>query len=159
MVSNWFDRATNAIGVVMLNAMLIIGLLQVLSRYVPLPIDLNWTYVAARTLLALMTIIAIPYLFKNEADISFLPVLKRVIRRTDRILLVRNVLMVVFSGTLTLSAYRAVAVSGDTALPLISWFKVGWGYGLIALSAATLLVLVLVDTRDRVADITGDTNA
>ncbi|GKZ15202.1 hypothetical protein HAL_30830 [Haladaptatus sp. T7] len=139
--------------------MLVVGLLQVVSRYITFPIDLNWTYVVARTALALMTIIALPYLFQNEADISFLPVLKRIITRTDQVLLVRNILMAFFSATLVLSAYRATSVSGDTALPMIEWFKVGWAYNLIALSAACLFIVVVLDTHKRVTEFLGRTNA
>ncbi|MCO8244924.1 MULTISPECIES: TRAP transporter small permease subunit [unclassified Haladaptatus] len=159
MAQNWLDRITTSLGVVLLNVMLVVGLLQVVSRYITFPIDLNWTYVVARTVLAIMTIIALPYLFQNEADISFLPVLKRVITRTDQVLFVRNILMAFFSATLVLSAYRATGVSGDTALPMIEWFKVGWAYDLIALSAACLLIVVLLDTRTRVAEFLGEANA
>ncbi|WP_231189102.1 TRAP transporter small permease subunit [Haladaptatus sp. DYF46] len=159
MAQNWLDRITTTIGVVLLNVMLVVGLLQVASRYITFPIDLNWTYVVARTALALMTIIALPYLFQNEADISFLPVLKRIITRTDQVLFVRNILMAFFSATLVLSAYRATNVSGDTALPMIGWFKVGWAYNIIALSAACLFIVVVLDTRKRVTEFLGRTNA
>ncbi len=158
MAQNWLDRITTAVGVVLLNVMLVVGLLQVVSRYIDFPFDLNWTYVVARTVLALMTVIALPYLFKNDADISFLPVLKRVITRTDQVLFVRNILMAFFSATLVLSAYQATGVSGDTALPMIEWFKVGWAYELVALSAAGLFIVIVLDTRKRVTEFLGSTN-
>lgn len=155
MALDWLDRITTVIGVITLNAMLIVGLLQVLTRYVSFPIELYWTYEVARTLLALMTIAAIPYLFKNEADISFLPVLERITDRTDRFLLLRNVLVAFLAVTLVVSAYQATVVSGDVSLPLINWFKVGWGYSLLGVSAALLLVVVALDTRDRIRAIRG----
>lgn len=158
MESDWFDRITVALGVLMLNCMLIVGILQVLSRYISFPIEIYWTYEVARTLLALMTILAIPYLFKNEADISFIPVLKRITSRTDEFLLIRNVLMAFLSAVLVVSAYRATMVSGDVGLPMISWFKVGWGYTFFGVSAAVLFVVVAFNTRRRLREIRGGSN-
>ncbi|WP_049987075.1 TRAP transporter small permease [Halobellus rufus] len=157
MASDWFDRITVVVGVIMLNVMLVVGLLQVLNRYIDLPASLPWTYEVARTTLAMLSIIAIPYLFKNDADISFLPVLRRVTSRTDQLLLVRNVLMAFFSVVLVWSAYLAAQTAGDTGLPLISWFKVGWGYLLFGAASAALFVVVLTDTKQRVGDIIGGT--
>ncbi|MFA1610663.1 TRAP transporter small permease subunit [Halobellus rubicundus] len=153
MGTDWFDRITVAIGVLLLHVMLVVGVVQVLSRYVSFPIDLYWTYEVARTTLALLSILAIPYLFKNNADISFLPVLRRITDRTDQLLLVRNVLMGGLSVVLVWSAYVAAQTAGDTGLPLISWFKVGWGYLFFGVSAAVLLVAVLDDTRRRLGEI------
>ncbi|WP_336022282.1 TRAP transporter small permease [Halobellus salinisoli] len=158
MGSDWFDRVTVGIGVIMLNIMLVVGLLQVVSRYVDLPASLPWTYEVARTTLALMTIIGLPYLFKNDSDISFLPVLQRITTRTDQLLLARNVLMAFLSVLLVWSAYVAAQTAGDTGLPLISWFKVGWGYLLFGASSAVLFVVVVNDTRERVGDILGGNN-
>ncbi|QCC48053.1 TRAP transporter small permease [Halobellus limi] len=155
MGSDWFDKVTVAIGVIMLNAMLVVGVVQVLNRYVEVPFELYWTYEVARTTLALMTIVAIPYLFRNDADISFLPVLRRVTSRTDRFLLVRNVLMALLSVIFVWSAYVAYGTAGDTGLPTISWFKVGWGYLLFGVAAAILLVVVIGDTKRRVEQIRG----
>lgn len=158
MASDWFDRLTVAIGVIILNIMLVVGILQVLNRYVTMPISVYWTYEVARTLLALMTIIAIPYLFKNESDISFLPVLKRITTRTDILLILRNVFMLVLAGVLVWSAYAATLVAGDQGLPMIGWFKVGWGFSLVGISALLLIIMIGIDTRNRVRDIRGDTN-
>lgn len=150
MAPDWFDKTTIAIGVIMLHVMLIVGIIQVLNRYVGLPFGLQWTYEVARTFLALMTIIAIPYLFKNDSDISFLPVLRRVTTRTDEILLGRNVLVGVLAVILVWSSYLAFQTSGQVGLPLLRWFKVGWGYLLIGVCAAILILFIVVDTRERV---------
>lgn len=150
-----FDRIIEAIGVVMLNLMLVVGILQVLNRYITFPIGLYWTYEVARTTLAMMTIIALPYLFKNNSDISFLPVLKRVTSRTDELLLARNALMAFLTVVLVWSAYLAYGTAGDTGLPMIGWFKIGWGYLLFGVSSAILFVVVLSDTRQRLVNIRG----
>lgn len=155
MSLDWFDRLTTAVGVIMLAVMLVVGMLQVLSRYISFPIDLFWTYEVARTLLTLMTIIALPYLFKNNSDISFLPVLERITSRTDEMLLVRNVLMGFLALVLVVSAYQAAVVTGDVGLPMIGWFKLAWGYSLLGASAALLFVMVLIDTKQRIGDIRG----
>jgi TRAP-type C4-dicarboxylate transport system permease small subunit len=155
MGSDWFDKVTVAIGVIMLNAMLVVGVVQVLNRYVGIPIELYWTYEVARTTLALMTIVAIPYLFRNDADISFLPVLRRITSRTDQFLLIRNVLMGALSVILVWSAYLAYGTAGDTGLPTINWFKVGWGYLLFGVAAAVLFVVVIGDTKRRIDEIRG----
>jgi TRAP-type C4-dicarboxylate transport system permease small subunit len=156
MTGGWFDRITVAIGVVMLNIMLVVGLLQVLSRYFSFPVPLYWTYEIARTFLALMTIIALPYMFKNESDISFLPVLKRITSRTDELLLLRNVFMAVLAAVLVVSAYLAAVLEGDVSLPMIGWFKIGWGYTLLGVSAALLLGVVILDTKRRFGALRGD---
>mgnify|MGYP000395095937 CR=1 FL=1 len=149
---------TVTVGVVLLNVMLVVGLIQVLNRYVEVPIDLYWTYEVARTILAMMTIIAIPYLFKNDADISFLPVLRRITSGTDRFLLIRNALMAALSVVLAYSAYLAYGTAGDTGLPTVSWFKVGWGYLLFGVAAVVLLVVVIGDTKRRIDEIRGGTD-
>lgn len=158
MVSDGFDRVTVAIGVAMLYFMLAVGLLQVLNRYVDLPYSVYWTYEAARTTLALMTIIALPYLFKNDSDISFLPVLRRITDRTDAFLLIRNILVSVLALTLIWSAYVAAENAGNLGLPMISWFKVRWGYMLFGVSSALLFVMVLSDTKQRINRIRGGTD-
>lgn len=139
----------------MLLVMLIVGIIQVLNRYVGLPWGLQWTYEVARTFLALMTIIAIPYLFKNNSDISFLPVLQRVTSRTDEILLARNIMVGLLAVILVRSSFLAYETSGQVGLPLLRWFKVGWGYLLIGVASAILFVLIVVDTRDRVTQALG----
>ncbi|WP_336338646.1 TRAP transporter small permease subunit [Haloarcula brevis] len=156
MTGGWFDRITVAIGVLMLNVMLVVGLLQVLSRYFSFPVPLYWTYEIARTFLALMTIIALPYMFKNESDISFLPVLKRITERTDELLLLRNVFVAVLAAVLVVSAYLAAVLEGDVSLPMIGWFKIGWGYTLLGVSAAFLLGVIILDTKDRLSTLRGD---
>lgn len=153
-----FDRIINAIGVLILTIILVVGLLQVINRYISLPVNLYWTYEIARTFLALMTIVAIPYLFKNEADISFLPVLKRVTTRTDAFLLIRNVLVAALAVVLVVSSYIAYQTSGSTGLPMLQWFKVGWGYALLGVSSGLLFIVVLTDTRNRIHRIRGDSN-
>ncbi|WP_144901454.1 TRAP transporter small permease [Halobellus captivus] len=155
MASDWFDRVTVAVGVIMLNIMLVVGLLQVVNRYIDLPVSLPWTYEVARTTLAFLAILGIPYLFKNDSDISFLPVLRRITSRTDQLLLVRNVLMAFLSALLVWSAYVATGTSGDTGLPLLSWFKVGWGYTFFGVAAAVLFVVVVTDTKQRVGNLIG----
>jgi len=159
MASDWFDRITVALGVLMLNGMLIVGLLQVLGRYVSIPIGITWTYEVAQTLLALMTILAIPYMFKNEGDISFVPVLKRVTTRTNELLLIRNVLMAFLAVVFVVSAHRATTVSGDTTLALVDWFKIAWAYSFFGVSAAVLLIAIAFNTRQRIVAIRGDSSA
>lgn len=158
MESDWFDRITVALGVLMLNSILVVGILQVLGRYVSVPFEITWTYEVARTLLALMTILALPYMFKTEADISFVPVLERITTKTNELLLVRNVLMAFLSAVFVVSAHRATTISGDTTLPLIDWFKIGWGYSFFGVSAAVLLIVIAFNTRQRISDIRGDSS-
>lgn len=158
MASDWFDRVTVAIGVIMLNVMLVVGILQVLNRYISMPISLYWTYEVARTFLALMSIIAIPFLFRNNSDISFLPVLRRITSHTDKLLILRNVFMFFFAVVLVWSAYNATIIAGDQGLPMISWFKVGWGFSLVGVSAFVLIIMILIDTRDRIGEIRGGTD-
>lgn len=158
MASDWYDKCTVAIGVTMLNVMLGVGLIQVLNRYYTLPIDLYWTYEVARTLLGLMTIIAIPYLFKNNSDISFLPVLQRITTRTDTFLLGRNILVGFLAIAFIWSAYLASGTAGDQGLPMIGWFKVRWAYLLFGVSSALLFVVILTDTKERLQRILGGTD-
>lgn len=157
MALDWFDRITEVIGVVLLNLMLVVGLIQVINRYIDLPASLPWTYEVARTTLAFLTIIGLPYLFKNDSDISFLPVLRRITSHTDKLLLLRNVLMICLSIILVWSAVVATRTAGDTGLPLLGWFKVGWGYSLFGVSAAVLLLVVLDDTKRRIGAVLGGT--
>lgn len=158
MESDWYDNVTAAIGVIMLNGMLVVGIIQVASRYVSIPIELYWTYEVASTLLALMTIVAIPYLFKTDGDISFLPVLRRITSDIDRFLLIRNVLMAALSVVLVWSAYLAFGTAGDTTLATVNWFKVGYGYFLFGVIAAILFVFVVTDTKRRIEKVLGGTD-
>jgi hypothetical protein len=103
-----------------------------------------------------MTIIALPYMFKNESDISFLPVLKRITSRTDELLLLRNVFVAGLAAILVVSAYLATVLEGDVSLPMIGWFKIGWGYTLLGVSAALLLGVIILDTKNRLSALQGD---
>lgn len=123
-----------------------------------MPFAVYWTYEAARTLLALMTIIAIPYLFKNESDISFLPVLRRITTRTDKLLIIRNVFMGFLAIILVWSGHLAFGIAGDQTLPSISWFKIRYGYGLFAVASAILLIYIVSDMRKRITQILGEDN-
>lgn len=158
MARDLFDRAIEAMGVLILATILITGILQIVNRYFSLPWDLYWTYEISRTFLAIMTIIAIPYLFKNEADISFLPVLKRVVTRVDGFLLIRNLLLAGLAATLVYASFLAYQTSGATGLPILNWFKIGWGYALLGVSAATWFIYIAIDTRDRIRRIKGGTD-
>jgi TRAP-type C4-dicarboxylate transport system permease small subunit len=158
MASDWYDRITVAIGVIMLNVMLAVGVLQVLNRYLPIPVPLTWTYEIGQTFLALMTIIGIPYLFKHDSDISFLPVLEQVTNRVDELMLIRNVFMLILGVVLVWSAVVATQIAGDQSLPNLSWFKVGWGFMLFGASAFVLIIMILFDTRDRAKELRGDTD-
>jgi len=144
------DRITSALGVVFLNAMLVLGLMQVLRRYVAFPISIYWTGEVSRTFLAFMTIVSLPYLFKHESDISFLPLLKNVMPRLDALLFVRNLFLVFLSVVIVWSAFLAVGAAGDTGLPTLRWFKIKWGYALIGVSFAMLFLYILADTRARI---------
>lgn len=158
MAHDWFDKATAVVGVTLLSVIFVVGLLQVMNRHIGLPFDLHWTYEIARTFLALMTIAGLPYLFKTDSDISFLAVLKRVTTRTDAFLLVRNIILIVFSAIMVWSAYLANETTGDVTLPLVSWFKVGWGYLFLGVSFSLIFVFVLVDTHNRINRIRGGSN-
>jgi len=152
------DRVTSALGVFFLNAMLILGLMQVLRRYVTFPISVYWAGEVSRTFLAFMTLVSLPYLFKHESDISFLPLLKNVMSRLDALLFVRNLFLVLLSAVIVWSAYLAVGAAGDTGLPTLRWFKIRWGYALIGVSFAVLLAYILADTRDRIEQFRGDSD-
>lgn len=152
------DRVTSVLGVLFLNAMLILGLLQVLRRYADLPVSVYWTGELSRTFLAFMTLVSLPYLFKHESDISFLPLLKNVMPRLDALLFFRNLFLLLLSGVVVWSAYLAVGAAGDTGLPTLRWFKIWWGYALIGVSFAGLLVYVLADTRGRIKQFRGDSD-
>lgn len=158
MAFDWYDKLTVAVGVVMLNVMLVVGVLQVLNRYLPIPISLFWTYEIAQTFLGLMTIIGIPYLFRHDSDISFLPVLRRLTSRIDELMLVRNFFMLILGIVLVWSAYLATAIAGDQSLPNLSWFKVWWGFSLFGVSAFVLIIMIFADTRNRIKNIRGDTD-
>jgi TRAP-type C4-dicarboxylate transport system permease small subunit len=158
MAQDWFDKLSVSVGVLLLGVILVVGILQVLNRYVGLPINLLWTFEVARTLLAFMTLMGLPYLFKHNSDISFLPVLKRITTRTDAFLLVRNAILLVFSLVLVWSAYLANITTGDVGLPMIGWFKVGWGFIFLGLSFLGLFMYVLIDTRNRLEAIRSGTN-
>lgn len=152
------DRVTAVLGVALLNAMLVLGLMQVLRRYVAFPISVYWTGEVSRTFLAFMTLVSLPYLFKHESDISFLPLLKNVVSRLDTLLLARNLFVIVLSVVFVWSAYLAVGAAGDTGLPTLRWFKIRWGYMLVGVSFATLLVYVVADTYDRIERLRGDSD-
>lgn len=152
------DRVVGVLGVILLNSMLILGIMQVLRRYVDLPIAVYWTGEVSRTFLALITLISLPYLFVHDADISFLPLLKNVISNLDVLLLIRNMFLAFLSAILVWSAYLAVGAAGDTGLPTLQWFKLWWGYAFIGMSFGTLLVYVLIDTRERIKQVIGETD-
>lgn len=158
MASDYYDKITVAIGVIMLNGMLAAGVLQVSNRYFSIPFPLTWTYEVAQTLLGLMTIIGIPYLFKHDSDISFVPVLKRVTNRIDELMLIRNIFMLILGVVLVWSAIITTQIAGDQSLPNLSWFKVGWGFTLLGMSAFVLTIMVLLDSRNRIKELRGDTD-
>ncbi|MFC7205319.1 TRAP transporter small permease [Haloferax namakaokahaiae] len=158
MAQDWFDKLSIAVGVSLLGIILLVGIIQILNRYVGIPINLNWTFEVARTFLAFLTLAGLPYLFKHDSDISFLPVLQRITTRTDSFLLLRNVILLAFSVIMVWSSYLANNVTGDVGLPMIGWFKVGWGFMFLGLSFALLFVYVLIDTRDRLKVIKGEAN-
>jgi TRAP-type C4-dicarboxylate transport system permease small subunit len=149
------DRVVGGLGVVLLNSMLVLGLLQVLQRYVGLPVAVYWTGEVSRTFLAFIALIALPYLFVHEADISFLPLLKNLVTNLNLLLLVRNVFLVLLSVLMVWSAYLAIGAASDTGLPTLRWFKLWWGYALSGVSFGFLLMYVLLDTRNRVQRIAG----
>lgn len=153
-----FDKLSVSIGVFLLGVILLVGILQILNRYVGLPINLQWTFEVARTLLAFLTLAGLPYLFKHDSDISFLPVLQRITTRTDSFLLMRNVILLAFSLIMVWSSYLANNVTGDVGLPMIGWFKVGWGFMFLGVSFLVLFVYVAIDTRDRLEKIRGESH-
>jgi TRAP-type C4-dicarboxylate transport system permease small subunit len=158
MAQDRFDTVSTAVGVSLLGVILLVGIAQILNRYVGLPINLQWTFEVARTLLAFLTLAGLPYLFKHNSDISFLPVLQRITDRTDSFLLMRNVILLAFSVIMVRSSFLANSTTGDVGLPMIGWFKVGWGFLFLGLSFALLFVYVAMDTRDRLAAIRGQSN-
>lgn len=147
------DKITILNGVVLLNLMLVLGILQILQRHVNVPVSLYWTGEISRTILAFLALATIPYLFKNEADISFLPVIKRVTSHTDAILLVRNIFLIFFSVIFVWSSFLAYQTSGGATLPTLRWFKLRWAFILTGLSFGSLLVYVLLDTRNRIRNV------
>jgi TRAP-type C4-dicarboxylate transport system permease small subunit len=159
MESDRFDLATVGLGILLLNLMLLVGLLRIIARFVELPINTYWTGGVLQTGLAFMTIVGIPYLFKNEADISFLPVLKRITSHTNILLLIRNGILVVFSAAMVWSSYLVYSIAGDRTLPTLQWFQIRWGYTLLGVSFAVLIGYILIDTRDRISKIWGDRDA
>lgn len=158
MEYDWYDRITATIGVIMLTIMLAVGILQVLNRYLPVPIPLTWTYEVAQTFIGLMAIVGIPYLFRHDSDISFLPVLKRVTSRVNELMLVRNLFMLVLGTVLVRSAVLATRVAGDQSLPNLDWFKIGWGFMIFGASISILIIMIFVDTRDRIRELRSDTD-
>lgn len=155
-MSDKLDTAIGGLGVVLLNVMLVVGILQVMARYVDLPFGTYWTGEISRTMLAFMTILALPYLFRNDADISFLPILERVVSRLDALLFFRNVLLSALSVILIWSSYKAYETAGTIGLPTLQWFKLRWAFVLLGLSFAALLLVVLLDTRNRIHGIRKD---
>lgn len=155
MGRDWFDKITSIVGVTLLGIILIVGILQIVNRYVSLPLDLYWTYEVARTLLAVMTLAGLPFLFKNNSDISFLPVLQRITDRTDAFLLIRNVILLIFTPVMVWSSYLAYDTTGDVGLPMIGWIKVGWGFIFLGICFGLLFLFVVLDTRERMLEIRG----
>lgn len=155
MAQDWFDRTSSVVGVVLLSIIFVVGILQILNRYVGMPIDLYWTYEVARTLLAVLTLAGLPFLFKHDSDISFLPVLRRITERTDLFLLLRNVILLVFSAIMAWSAHLANNSTGNVGLPMIAWIKVGWGFLFLGVSFSILFIYILLDTRERISRIRG----
>ena len=147
-----FDRTTVLVGVVLLNVMFVLGLLQATARYVDLPFSVYWSGEVTRHLLAVMTIVAIPYLFKNDSDISFLPVLERLVTRLDLLLIIRNIFLLGFSIVLVYSSWLTYNISYQVTLPTLRWVKLRWAYAVFGVIAAIFFILIVIDTRTRIRE-------
>ena len=157
-MADLYDRATVLVGFVLLNTMFALGLIQATARYVDLPFSVYWSGEVTRHFLSVMTIIAIPYLFKNDSDISFLPVLERIVTRMDVLMIFRNVFLLGFTVVLGYSSWLVYNISYQVTLPTLRWVKIRWAYAIFGAIAVLLFIFIIIDTRTRIreADITFD---
>ncbi len=151
-MADLYDRSTVLVGVILLNLMFVLGLLQATARYVDLPFSVYWSGEVTRHLLSVMTVIAIPYLFKNDSDISFLPVLERVVTRLDLLLIIRNIFLLGFSIVLVYSSWLTYNISYQVTLPTLRWVKLRWAYAVFGVIAMILFIFIVIDTRTRIQE-------
>lgn len=139
------------ISLLLFHLMIVTGTVQILDRYIGIPFSVYWAGEVTRTAMVFFTIVLLPYLFANQLDISFLPVLKQVFgARRKYVLLARNVFLLAFVSVMVYSSYTAYLQSGSIALPTLRWFRVRWVYLMMGVGFAGLDAYVLSDTVTRI---------
>ncbi|MFC6893606.1 TRAP transporter small permease subunit [Halopenitus salinus] len=127
--------------------MLITGLIQIFNRFIDISVGLYWVGEITRTTLVFLTLVALPYLFKHNLDISFLPILERFSNETYNVLiLVRNILLIGFLVIMVQSSYLSYYQVNSITLPTIRWFYIRWIYAVMAVSFGATIVYVISDT-------------
>jgi len=148
---NKADGVTLVVSLILFHLMLVMGSIQIINRYLDIPFSVYWAGEVTRTAMVFLTLMLVPYLFAHQLDISFLPVLKQIFgSRLEAVLLIRNLVLVVFSSLMIWSSYLSYLQSDAVTLPTVGWFLVRWVYLFMGLAFAALLVYVLVDTKRKV---------
>lgn len=148
---NKADGVTLIVSLILFHLMLVMGSIQIINRYLDIPFSVYWAGEVTRTAMVFLTLMLVPYLFVHQLDISFLPVLKQIFgSHLEAVLLIRNLVLVVFSSLMVWSSYLSYIQSDAVTLPTVGWFLVRWVYLFMGLAFAVLLVYVLIDTKRKV---------
>jgi len=154
---NKIDGITQALGIFLFHLMLFTGLIQIVNRFVNVSIPLYWAGEVTRTLMVFLTLVAVPYLFIHNQDISFLPVVEKLpARYYNTVILIRNLLVFIIAAIMVWSAYLSYFQSGDITLPTIQWFFIRWIYAAMGLAFFLLSIAVVVDTAKRFRTLVGE---
>jgi len=151
---NPFDATVQGIGFVVFHIMLLTASIRIVNRFFDVPISLFWVGEMTRTGLVVLTLVAVPYLFVHELDISFLPVVEKLPDHYyNTVLVIRNALLIVLSGVMVWSSYVSYEQSRDITLPTVQWFPVRWVYALMGVAFFSMLLFVLTDIKKKVVSV------
>jgi TRAP-type C4-dicarboxylate transport system permease small subunit len=151
VAENPFDALIQAVGFAVFHIMLLTASIRIINRFFHIPISLFWVGEITRTGLVVLALIAVPYLFVHELDISFLPVVEKLPERQfNTILVLRNALLIVLAGVMIWSSYLSYGLSGDITLPTVQWFPIRWMYALMGAAFVVMLLFVLVDIKNKI---------
>jgi len=154
---NTLDGITQALGILFFHVMLITGSVQIVNRFVDVSIGLYWVGEVTRIVLVFLTLTALPYLFVNNLDISFLPVVEKLPERQyNVVLVVRNLLVLLIAAVMIWSSYLSFFQSGDITLPTIRWFFIRWIYAFMGVAFSFLLLYTGIDTARRIHTLAGN---
>lgn len=146
--NNPFDSAVEGIGIFTFHLMLITASIRIINRFFNLPYSLFWVGEITRTGMVVLTLILVPYMFAHDMDISFLPIVENLPeQQLSKIIVVRNLLVIVLSVLMVWSSYLAYTVQYEITLPTVQWFYIRYIYATMGIGFSLLLVFVLIDLK------------
>ena len=150
VVESPFDALIQGVGFVVFHLMLVTASIRIANRFFNIPISLFWVGEITRTGLVVLALIAVPYLFIHELDISFLPVVEKLPDQYfNTVLVLRNALLIILSTLMIWSSYVSYEQSGDITLPTVRWFPIRWIYALMGAAFFVMLLFVLTDIKNK----------